>query len=403
MKPVAWTTPADLRAQVQKLWEQGRLLEGLAAGASPFPLKLALRTPDSRDCSERFAEVRAWAQALLQGTDAGYRLVMREWRHPVVGRNELPCGAWLDQPQDAWRWLRMQAQAQQFQLIVDLTHARQPALLPWLARKPLLALELAPDWPRLLAVTSWLQANPRPGIYLRQLDLPGIDSKFVEQYRAVLSELLDLVLPAGAVDREAVGLAAFGRRYGFRDKPVRIRLRLLDRAASLLGTGAEEDVTLDSETFHRLRPDVDRVFIVENEINFLAFPPEARSLVVFGAGYGLDALARTPWLQDLAVHYWGDIDTHGFAILDALRAGLPHAQSLLMDRGTLLAHETHWTQEPQPTLRELDRLSAAERSLHDDLRWRRLVPHALRLEQERIGFDHVRAAVHLAAKGAVAA
>ena len=33
-----------------------------------------------------------------------------------------------------------------------------------------------------------------------------------------------------------------------------------------------------------------------------------------------------------------DIDTHGFAILDPLRANFPQAQSFLMDRDTLPAH-----------------------------------------------------------------
>ena len=62
-----------------------------------------------------------------------------------------------------------------------------------------------------------------------------------------------------------------------------------------------------------------RVFITENETNFLAFPPAADAMVVFGAGYGWEALARASWLHRCQLHYWGDIDTHGFAILDQLR------------------------------------------------------------------------------------
>jgi hypothetical protein len=37
---------------------------------------------------------------------------------------------------------------------------------------------------------------------------------------------------------------------------------------------------------------IERVFIVENETNFLAFPAVARALVVFGAGYGWEAVGR---------------------------------------------------------------------------------------------------------------
>lgn len=67
------------------------------------------------------------------------------------------------------------------------------------------------------------------------------------------------------------------------------------------------------------------------------------SLVVFSFGYGLDSLKKVGWLADTAIHYWGDIDNHGFAMLDWLRCYYPHARSLLMDRPTLLAHERYET------------------------------------------------------------
>jgi len=156
------------------------------------------------------------------------------------------------------------------------------------------------------------------------------------------------------------------------------------------GPGTDADYTISAAAFARLDPAVHRVFITENEINFLAFPPAAESLVVFGAGYGFDALAPAAWLHQRALHYWGDIDTHGFAILDQLRSDFPHVLSFLMDRDTLLAHEDQWVTEPQPTLRDLPLLDGDERRLYDDLRWRRLREEPLRLEQERIAFGRVQ-------------
>ena len=84
-----------------------------------------------------------------------------------------------------------------------------------------------------------------------------------------------------------------------------------------------------------------------------------------------------------------------------MRSHFPHAQSFLMDRDTLLAHQAQWTEEPQPTQRDLPRLSDDERRLFDDLRWRQLRDESLRqlrdeslrLEQERIAFGRVQQAV----------
>jgi hypothetical protein len=244
----------------------------------------------------------------------------------------------------------------------------------------------------LLAIVAWLQAHPRPGIYLRQVDIPGVHSKFIEAQRGVLGEWFDLALPPEAIDSSAAGASQFARRYGFRDKPQRIRFRLLDRRLSLLPGDLEQDITLDAGSFARLDARVARVFITENEVNFLAFPAVPHSLIVFGAGYGFETLREADWLSRCRLHYWGDIDTHGFSILDQLRAHFAHVESFLMDRATLLAFETHWGEEDRQTLRELPRLNAEEGALYDDLRDNRLRRN-LRLEQERIGFGWVEAAL----------
>lgn len=388
---MSWTTLADLRAQVQKLWDKGELLRPTVSGQPWSPRRLPLSGPTSTELTERFDEVRAWL-AELQACQPHLRLVLRTFSHRVLGVNALPDQVWLDSPEHALALVGKQKDAKRFTALVEQTRTQQPALLPWLEQHPLQALALAAVWPRLLALVAWLQAHVRPGIYLRQVDLAGVDSKFIEAHRGVLAELWDLTLPAGAVDASASGVGQFCRRYGFWDKPLRIRLRLLDAQMALLPQGCEQDLSVTQATFARLALPLKRVFITENEVNFLAFPALPESLVIFGAGYGFEALAGAAWLQRCRIHYWGDIDTHGFAILDQLRAQLPQVQSLLMDRATLLAHRTQWGNEPKPLTRELPRLSTDEAALFDDLRWQRL-GQGVRLEQERIGFGWLQQAL----------
>ncbi len=390
---MTWTAPQDLRAQVERLWDRGRLLACLVEPGDLFPLRLVLKTPRSSELSERFDEARTWAHALEKGSKAGYRLVQREVRHRIIGANVVPDEAWVDTLDDALRLVGRHREARAFEALISHTRPLQPPLLQWLQANPLRALSVADDWPRLLDVVGWLRSHPRPSIYLRQVDLPGIHSKFIELHRAVLSELLDLALSADAIDGNVSASANFAQRYGFRLKPVRVRFRVLDPGQSLLGNRADEDIAVGHDTFAGLNPLASRVFITENEINFLAFPPVADSLVIFGAGYGFEKLAGAQWLHGKSIHYWGDIDTHGFAILDELRSHFAHVESFLMDRETLITHRPQWTEERQPTLRELPRLNAGERALYDDLRWRRLSDLQVRLEQERIGFRRVEAAV----------
>jgi hypothetical protein len=382
---VGWTAPRDLKAQLARLWERGELLRPLVTGEAAFPLRLALKAPTSPELTDRFEAVRAWAAELAAMPNI--RIEWREVRHRVQGLQRLPDQVWINTLDGALTLLGKRRDAERYSQMLELTRT-MPTLLPWLAKRPLQALDLAEQWPQLLAVVAWLVEHPRPGIYLRQVDIPGVHSKFIEAHRAVLAELLDLALPAEAISRERAGVAQFAARYGFLDKPVRIRLRVLDERIRLVPGAARPDLSLDADSFASLDIPVRRVFITENKTNFLAFPPASAAIVIFGGGYGWEALARARWLTGCAIHYWGDIDTHGFAILDQLRSRFPHVSSFLMDRATLTAHQMHWGEEPDQVLHDLPRLTPEERALFDDLRDNRIRKN-LRLEQERVGFGWV--------------
>ncbi|MEA4880080.1 MAG: DUF3322 domain-containing protein [Synergistaceae bacterium] len=383
-----WTTPADLRAQVQKLWERGLLLAPLSGGEPVFPRRLSLKAPASRDLSDGFSEVRGWIARLSKASGL-YRIVWRRVNHPVLGANEIPSEIWIDTLEDGLEMIGKGRAAGQFSALVELTRKERPEVIPWLAKRPLRALELAEDWPRLLAVATWLLSHPRPGIYLRQIDLPGVHTKLIEGHRGVLAELLDLVLPGEAVDSAHRGVSGFCRRYGFLDRPLRVRFCILDPNIALLPAEADQDITLTQDAFSSLALPVTKVFITENEINFLAFPNVDEGMVIFGGGYGFDNLAYASWLQHKELYYWGDIDTHGFCILNQLRGFFPRVTSFLMDRQTLLDHRSLWGVEDRPERGTLGRLDPAESSLYDELRLNTLGDR-VRLEQERIGFDFLR-------------
>ena len=381
---MTWTTTKDLKAQLAKLWERGELLRELVTSNNRFPLRLSFKTPSSTDITDRFELVRAWAAEL--STASHFRLEYQEVRHRVQGAQRLPANAWINSIEDALNWLGKRRERERFMILVSATRQSNPALLPWLGKRPLLALELADKWLQLLAVVEWLIKHPRPGIYLRQVDLPCVHTKFIEAHRGVLAELLDLALPSDAIDVTKTGVSQFAARYGFMDKPIHIRFRSLDEGVQLIDDLSYPDISLDADSFSRLNPPVRRVFITENEINFLAFPRVKNAIVIFGKGFGWDALARSQWLNDCAIYYWGDIDTHGFAILNQLRSHFAHVESILMDRETLDEHFASWGIEATPSASDLSRLTPDERALYDDLRDNRIRP-GLRLEQEYICYS----------------
>lgn len=403
MSAPPWTTPEQIRAQLQRLWDDGRLLAArldATADAALFPLTLNLRQPTANALAEQFDAVRQWIRQLEEGgkpaRTSGYDIVWREINHRQLGRNRLPAQVVLATAGEALRLLGRQADAQRFDQLADTTLEAFPQLRPWLARRALVVLEQAGAWQRLIAILQWFVAHPRPGLYLRQLDIRGVDGKFIETRKGLLAELLDQVLPDGAIDADAIGARQFETRYGLLNKPAMIRFRLLDPAYFI---GGLSDLAVPVKQFATLRTQVKRIYITENEVNGLSFPLAEDSMVIFGGGYGVDRLVDIAWMREREVVYWGDIDTHGFAILDRLRGMLPQARSILMDMATLQAHQELWGSEDADKrhLGSLHRLTEQERNLYDMLRGD-VLGERIRMEQERVGYRWVTTAIDLSKK-----
>ncbi|MCP4386508.1 MAG: hypothetical protein GY798_34710 [Hyphomicrobiales bacterium] len=385
---MTWTTPADLVSQVTRLWTRGRILCAIVSGEPLFPRRLLFRRPDRRAMAERFGDVREWIRALENGSKAkrgfGYEIDWTEINHRQLGRNRIPGAIIIPGERDALRLIGKEKAASRFCTLAQATMDAFPTLKGWLARRPLTLLEHADDWPRVLAVVAWFKNHPRSGLYLRQVDIPGVDTKFIEARKSLLSELIGLARGDGS-EEQLSGARSFELRHGLRAKPALVRFRILD---ARLAIGGMTDLTVPVMEFANLGISPARVFVTENETNGLSFPDVTGSIVIFGLGYGAELLSDVPWLGDREIHYWGDIDTHGFAMLDRVRRNHPQAQAFLMDRSTLLAHRTLWGVEPSPYVGELTCLPDEERALYDDLCSDRL-GNRVRLEQEHVRFGRL--------------
>jgi len=378
-------TQSELKNKALRPWTTGAFLTSVVNGDNLFPLEIGFRRPSGKVLSQDYGKVREWIAQLHGNSKAvkgsGYQLEYHSINHKMLGSQRVP-GQILFDNRDDWLGFIGKVKAfRQFDELVGTTRRQLPELMPWLEKKPLKALELVASWPQLLKACRYFQLNPKPGRYIRQLDIQGVDSKFIENHKGVLSQLLSEALDPEDFDSTVTGLSenGFERRFGLRfDEPL-IRYRLLD------SLGPMTDITVPVSQF--MDTGVSTVFITENKVNGLAFPAVANAMVIFGLGYGIQSLTCIPWLQEKEVIYWGDIDTHGFAILSRLRQHFPQVRSLMMDEQTLRHHPHLCTQEPQDKrfTGDLAYLTPDERQLFDHLKANELGQN-LRLEQERIGY-----------------
>ena len=387
-----WTRVDQLVATLRKRWNTGRYLRDYASGVTWQPVILPVKAPTAGETLNDFDEAVRWSEQFRRhsrtaGGRARFAIETRTIQSRGLGVNEVPSRIRIDTFEQLCTLLCTSDDVRTFDTIIAQTRAEAPALLEWVARNPLLAIGHNENWAGLLATVNWIAARDTSQLYLRHIDVAGVDTKFVERHKKLLGQLLVAALPAERID---LAHPNFASRFGFRSKPDYTRLRLLSPVPPF-PSGVSE-LRLRTDELAATELPVGTAFVVENEVSFLAFPELPDAIVMFGEGFHVTTLELVPWLHHKEIVYWGDIDTHGFAILNRLRARFVSVRSILMDRETLLAHSAQCVTEPSPTAEPLLHLTAHEQSLYQDLIEDRFGP-GLRLEQERVRFSALRRAL----------
>jgi len=367
--------PDDVRERLFKRFatQQRRWL----AGEGVWPVDIPLGMPREADAQQHPDAVTAWVSAWQRWQGRGtLEWQDRQWR--ALGAQRLPIRLSLAHSGEVTGWL---GESERWERAQERFH-RLTSAWPGLAvvlpnHYGVLAGYGEADFDRLIRFIDWLSKHPRSNLYPRQLPIPGIDTKWIDGRARVLRPL------AAAVRGDGSPAASLYDSCGLRTPPALVRLRILDPDLRRR-LGGLSDVTAPLADIAHLDWPVRSAFIVENQQTGLSFDDLPGSVVFMGMGYSVEALGQLPWLDEVPCVYWGDIDTHGFAILNRARSYLPQIESGLMNESTLLENRELWTRESrQHSANDLPYLTVEERNVYQGLKKQRWGV-GVRLEQERI-------------------
>jgi len=266
-----------------------------------------------------------------------------------------------------------------FEFIVQ----KYPNLSNYFYKKPFVVLEYVCCWDKLLSVVDFL-INNSLYIYIREISLQNIDTKFIEKHKKIIDILISNIKEIEPLN--TLNNFAFEKRYGLKYPKVEIRFRILDKSLYINGLS---DLSVTIDEFKELKIDCKRVFIVENKITFLAFFDVKDAIIIFGKGYGVSAIKDVEWLKSKELIYWGDIDIDGFAILSQLRSYFKSVKSILMDIATIEEFKDRAVSyDAKPKDVELKNLTQDEQKAFDRV-LNGYYGINFRLEQERIPFEWV--------------
>lgn len=385
-------TPAEIKKKALKLWESGSFISAWCEGKNIFPINIPFGKRGGSSISDNFIGTRESITALADSskdkTGSGYSIEYKTVSHRQLGRQNIPCRIFIETEDNFLKLCGKKKEFDNFKNAYIHTKKEFPGLCRFMQHKPLQVIDNLSIWEKLIRVCLYFINNREPGIYIRQIVIPGVDTKFIELNKKIIADIL-IFLDSGGWGSDPVSLSnhGFEKRFGLLfDQPL-IRFRILDKDLYINGLS---DITLPLSQFSSLDINAEKIFITENKINGLTFPLVSRSIVIFGMGYGIQSLKDAHWIKKRPVFYWGDIDTHGFSILSLVRNIFPGCRSMLMDEETLKAHIQNCVKEPDSKrfTGELSNLHEKEKNLYEKLK-SNTIGKNLRLEQELIGFDYL--------------
>lgn len=368
-------TPEDAVHHIRKRYMR---LRGEWLTGKGFPVSLDLGIPAEKEALLQPQGVRMWAEQWKRWNYSG-KVEWADRCYRTLGVQSLPQKLSVETPEEAASICGASAEWERARTHFGKLSADFPEAAEILSSDfELLTRFSDDDIGRTSDVVKWFLDHPACGLYPRQIPIEGIDTKWLESRKGMVRNIVAAV-------RNISSPPDLYELTGMLRPPRTVRMRLTD--PELSGhTGGISDIQSPIKELSRLDITPARVFIVENLETGIAFPALPRSAVFMGLGYGAADLSVLPWLQKADCFYWGDLDTHGFAILDRTRRSIPGLKSILMDRETLLTHRALWTDERSPARTETDCLNEAEKDTYFGLlenRW----GQSVRLEQERIGWD----------------
>jgi hypothetical protein len=362
-------TVAEIRKKADRMYPQ--FLKATLLGEQFFPSVVRSDKSLSGDFVEMSKELAALISSSKDRKGFGYLVQSRPIKTRNHGVQDIPESIVFE---DQYNYLKFIGKEKEFELFLEkskLIKNTIPQLSFWMERNPLSVINNHHQWEDLLKVCDWFIHHFEPNrFYIRELPI-AIHTKFIEDNKSILRNLLDVLIPETLDENESL----FEKRFRLKYVQPDIRFRILKP----LDGNAYSDLSVPLNEFINRPITCKRIFIVENKMNFLTFPEIPESLAIWGKGFAIESLKGATWLNEKEIYYWSDLDVQGFQMLSQIRSYFAHTKSFLMDEDLLEKFSEFVVAGTSTKVENLENLSESESILFISIK-----SQNLRLEQERI-------------------
>ncbi|MBR4792321.1 MAG: hypothetical protein IK038_01530 [Bacteroidaceae bacterium] len=366
-------TPAEIKKKAENKYVA--YLQSIVEGSQFFPLVIVGNKKPNVDTAIFKKELEELIDNSKEKRGFGYSIEYQTVKTKQHGVQDIPVSISFQKDVDYTKFIHKEKETSRFRNDLSKVVISFPELKEWVFKNPTKVIDN--NWDDLLKVCSFFKNTPKPNLYIRELPIK-VHTKFIEQNKAVIRELLDIII----AEHIKVEEKQFERRFNLRyDEPL-VRFRILDNSICQQSFDGAEDLSIPINQFQLLNLPIRTVYIVENKINMLTFPYIDNSIVVWGHGFGVDVMKDVEWMKTKKIYYWGDLDTHGFQILSEIRTHFPQIKSFLMDRDTF----DEFFEGDKGSVTNVEKKLQLTKEEGEMFRY--VKENNYRLEQEKISFEY---------------
>lgn len=383
------TYPEDIRDSIREKEQRGTLYEYVANPTwtgwdQPIsaPVRSVVRVKDEAELTR----VTNWAQSWKYQEKRLPGTVLWESKDiRYVGKMLIPKRFQADGIQQLFEYAGFDVQWKTFKGCLAYARYSLPEIESWIAQEHRI---FSDSWKSrklslFISLAKWMksQTGQEPLRYVRELGIPGIDTKFIETHQREVRSLYNYLTQRKIRTHEELLDTLHIRTYPEDTEFVLLRLIPPVSAANL------SLMQVYYEDLKKAKISPRHVFIIENKTTCYHFPAIPDSVILFGNGKASKKfLAEVPFIGSAKNrYYWSDIDTDGFHMLSNMRELYPDIQSLFMDKETIQEATTYAVPDTGSEFEQLPHLTPEESFCFQYIAQKRL-----RIEQERIPWEYIK-------------
>lgn len=331
------------------------------------------RPETTRKLAEDIAEFQAFEKRA--GKSKGWSIKWEEWNSKKLGKQKWPASISIETEDDYLYLIKKGEEVNQFKRqFSELVEWRKEIRSFFLVRTNAV-LDYQPIWKEICIVVDYLIQNDVQDYYIRSLPLP-MHTKFIENNKAFILSLLKHFSP----ERYPEETIRFETALGLKEKQHVYTMRWLDDNLAAKYMHGHEVFGLSTVGLKTVDWKIEELWLVENETNLYLLPKRMGALVLFSKGHAVTQLFNIPLFARTKLFYWGDLDEHGFIMLNTFRRNYNHAKGIFMDQNTVEYHRSEILTQPEKyKIRSLEYLSIDENEA-----FQTLLSINGRIEQEKL-------------------